>query len=51
MYAAGRDHPLRVPCANVMERVNFGSVQGLISTEVIQEIRRLDPMDAAELER
>ena len=38
MYAAGRDHPLRASCTEVMRRVGVGSIEGVISTEVIQEI-------------
>lgn len=38
MYAAGRDHPLRVPCRAIVQRVLDGALDGVTSAEVIQEI-------------
>ncbi|HUG98582.1 MAG TPA: type II toxin-antitoxin system VapC family toxin [Gammaproteobacteria bacterium] len=38
MYAAGQDHPLRAPCVRIIQRVRDGEMEGVISTEVIQEI-------------
>ncbi len=49
MYVAGRDHPNREPARRFLERVRAGEVEGVTSTEVLQEIlwryaalRRLD---------
>lgn len=38
MYAAGREHPLRSACLAVMDAVNAGEIDGVISAEVVQEI-------------
>lgn len=38
MYAAGAEHPHRAACRRVLERVADGSLQGVTSTEVVQEI-------------
>jgi hypothetical protein len=38
MYAAGTDHPLRDPSRRVLTRIGSGELQGVISSEVIQEI-------------
>ena len=38
MYAAGRKHPLKEPCLEVLRAVAQGKVRGVIDTEVIQEI-------------
>ena len=38
MYAAGGDHPLREPCRRIIERIADGSIEGVTSAEVIQEI-------------
>src|SRR5688572_21815064 len=38
MYAAGRDHPLRRPCQELLARVAHGELEAVTSVEVIQEI-------------
>jgi len=38
MYAAGQDHPLRAPCARIIERFRDGEMEGAISAEVVQEV-------------
>ena len=38
MYAAGTDHPLRDPSRRVLTRIGTGELDGVISSEVIQEI-------------
>jgi predicted nucleic acid-binding protein len=38
MYAAGSDHPLREPCAQVVRRIRDGHLDATTSVEVIQEI-------------
>src|SRR5207342_834839 len=38
MYAAGGQHPLRAPCQRVLERVEAGELDAVISVEVVQEI-------------
>ncbi|MEO5884922.1 MAG: type II toxin-antitoxin system VapC family toxin [Candidatus Limnocylindrales bacterium] len=38
MYAGGGDHPLRAPCAGVMDAIDSGKIEAVISVEVIQEI-------------
>ena len=38
MYAAGSDHPLREPCARVVELVNAHPDKFLTNSEVFQEI-------------
>lgn len=38
MYVAGRDHPNREPSRRFLERVRAGDVDGVTSTEVLQEI-------------
>ena len=38
MYAAGGDHLLREPCRRIIDRIGDGSIDGVTSTEVIQEI-------------
>lgn len=49
MYVAGRPHPNREPARRFLEKIRSGEVQGVTSTEVLQEIlyryaaiRRLD---------
>lgn len=49
MYVAGRPHPHREPARHFLEKVRSGDVEGVTSTEVLQEIlyrysaiRRLD---------
>jgi len=49
MYVAGREHPHREPARRFLEKVRAGEVEGVTSTEVLQEIlyryaalRRLD---------
>jgi predicted nucleic acid-binding protein len=49
MYVAGRSHPHRDPSRRFLEKVRSGEVEGVTSTEVLQEIlyryaalRRLD---------
>jgi hypothetical protein len=38
MYVAGREHPNREPSKRFLERVRSGAVEGVTSTEVLQEI-------------
>ncbi len=38
MYVAGRAHPNREPAKRFLERVRSGDVDGVTSTEVLQEI-------------
>lgn len=38
MYVAGRPHPHREPSKRFLERVRAGEVEGVTSTEVLQEI-------------
>jgi predicted nucleic acid-binding protein len=38
MYVAGRDHPHRDPARRFLARVQGGEVEGVTSTEVLQEI-------------
>lgn len=38
MYAAGTAHPYRESCAKIMAAVATGEIEGLIDTEIIQEI-------------
>lgn len=38
MYVAGRPHPNREPSKRFLERVRSGEVEGVTSTEVLQEI-------------
>lgn len=38
MYAAGRDHPLREPCRDVLRRTRAGTLDAVTSAEVVQEI-------------
>ena len=38
MYAAGGDHPLRDPCRRIIDGISDGSIDGVTSAEVIQEI-------------
>lgn len=38
MYVAVREHPLRDPARRFLERVKSGKVEGVTSTEVLQEI-------------
>jgi predicted nucleic acid-binding protein len=38
MYAAGREHPLRAPSQRILERVESGALDAVISAEVVQEI-------------
>jgi uncharacterized protein len=38
MYAAGGDHPLRDPCQRIIEGISDGSIDGVTSAEVVQEI-------------
>jgi uncharacterized protein len=38
MYVAGGDHPHREPARKFLERVRKGGVDGITSTEVLQEI-------------
>ncbi len=38
MYAAGGDHPLRVPCGRILAMINRGELDAVTSTEVVQEI-------------
>lgn len=38
MYAAGRQHSYKQPCADILSRVGAGHVDAVISAEVIQEL-------------
>lgn len=38
MYAAGQDHPLKVPCARIMTEIANARLDVAIDTEIIQEI-------------
>jgi predicted nucleic acid-binding protein len=38
MYAASDEHPLREPSRRVLSRIGTGELDGVISTEVVQEI-------------
>lgn len=38
MYAGGREHPMKQPCLAVLGAVADGRLDGVISTEVVQEI-------------
>ena len=38
MYAAGADHPLKEPCAEILRRIAAGKLSAVTSAEVIQEI-------------
>ena len=38
MYAAGKEHPNRIPSIKVLELISEGEIIGVTSTEVFQEI-------------
>jgi len=38
MYAAGQDHPYRIPCRRVLERIVAGELEAVTNVEVHQEI-------------
>ncbi len=38
MYAAGGEHPLRDPSRRILSRIGDGTLDGVISVEVIQEL-------------
>jgi predicted nucleic acid-binding protein len=38
MYAAGREHPYKEPCAWVMTEIAEGRIAAAIDTEIIQEV-------------
>ncbi len=38
MYAGSGDHPMRGPCARIMDAIDSGQLEAVISTEVVQEI-------------
>jgi len=38
MYAAGGEHPLRAPFQRILERVEEGELDAVISVEVVQEV-------------
>ena len=38
IYAVGVEHPLREPCQRILERVEKGDLDAVISVEVVQEI-------------
>lgn len=38
MYAAGRDHPYKRPCAWIMSEIAAGRMEAAIDTETIQEV-------------
>jgi predicted nucleic acid-binding protein len=52
LYALGADSPHRAPCRDVLHAVGQGTLDGITSTEVLQEIlhvrsRRVNVTDAA----
>jgi uncharacterized protein len=52
LYALGADSPHRAPCRNVLQAVGQGKLDGITSSEVLQEIlhvrsRRVNVADAA----
>lgn len=38
LHAAGGEHPLRDPCRRIIDGISDGSVDGVTSAEVVQEI-------------
>ena len=38
MYAAGGDHPLRLPCGRILAMIKQGDLDAVTSIEVVQEI-------------
>jgi len=38
MYAAGKEHPYKVPCAWVMTEIAEGRIEAAIDVEIIQEL-------------
>jgi len=38
MYAAGKDHPYKAPCAWLMEEIAEGRLEAAVDTEIIQEM-------------
>ena len=38
MYAHGAEHPLKIPCIEVLARLAKGDILGVTSVEVVQEI-------------
>ncbi len=38
MYAAGKDHPYKAPCAWLMREIAEGRLEAAIDTEIIQEM-------------
>jgi predicted nucleic acid-binding protein len=38
MYAAGAEHPYKAPCVEILARVEVGELQGIINTEILQEM-------------
>jgi uncharacterized protein len=38
LYAAGGEHPLKTPCADLIARVGNGDIDAVTSSEVVQEI-------------
>ncbi len=38
MYATGRDHPYRESCVWVLSEITKGNLEGVIDTEIIQEV-------------
>ncbi len=38
MYAGGGEHPMRAPCSRIMDAIDSGELEAVISTEVVQEI-------------
>lgn len=56
VYAVGDEHPLKLPCQELLRLVANGDVQATTTTEVIQELahvraRRRDREDAARIGR
>ncbi|MBA2382843.1 MAG: type II toxin-antitoxin system VapC family toxin [Chloroflexi bacterium] len=38
MYAGGGQHPMRAPCTRIMDAIDSGGLEAVISAEVVQEI-------------
>ena len=38
IYAAGKEHPYKEPCSEILKLIELHSIQSVISVEVIQEI-------------
>lgn len=55
LYTVGGDHPLRAPCADLVEAVRLGELEATTTSQVVQEFahvrarRRGDRVEAARL--